>query len=54
MYSGRMTAADAAAATVHANLMGAIVLWAAAVVVVLIYGPRDLSRRPRSGLVDRP
>jgi uncharacterized protein len=53
-YSGRLAAADAAAATVHANLMGAIVLWAAAVVVVLVYGPRDLSRRPRPGLVDRP
>ena len=41
------SAAEAAAQTVHINLMGAIVLWVAAVVVVLVYGPRDLSRRPR-------
>ena len=41
------SAAEAAAQTVHINLMGAIVLWVAAVVVVLVYGTRDLSRRPR-------
>jgi hypothetical protein len=36
-----------AATTVHVNLMITIVLWAAAIVVVLLTGPRDLSRRPR-------
>jgi membrane protease YdiL (CAAX protease family) len=44
------SAAEAAAGTVHINLMAAIVLWVAAVVVVLIYGSRDLSRRPREVL----
>ena len=39
--------AEAAAATVHVNLMVTIVLWAAAAAVVLVYGARDLSRRPR-------
>lgn len=46
-YSRPLSGLDAAAATVHVNLMGAIVLWAAAVVVILVYGPRELSRRPR-------
>ena len=47
-YSVRPTsAAEAAAATVHINLMVAIVLWVAAVAVVLIYGARNLSRKPR-------
>jgi membrane protease YdiL (CAAX protease family) len=44
------TAAEAVAATVHFNLMGAIVLWVAAVVVVLVYGQRNLSRHPRQVL----
>lgn len=41
--------AEAAAATVHVNLMVTIVLWAAAAAVVVVYGARDLSRRPRQG-----
>ena len=41
------SAAEAAAGTVHINLMGAIVLWVVAVAVVLIYGPLNLSRNPR-------
>ena len=45
------SAAEAAAQTVHINLVMTIVLWIAAVVVVFIYGPRDLSRRPRQVLV---
>ena len=44
------TAAEAAAQTVHINLMATIVVWVAAVVVVLVYGPRNLSRRPRQVL----
>lgn len=44
---GSMSAAEAAAANVHVNLMVTIVLWAAAAIVVLVYGARDLSRRPR-------
>ena len=39
--------AEAAAQTVHINLMMTIELWVAAVVVVLVYGPRNLSRSPR-------
>jgi uncharacterized protein len=39
--------AEAVAATVHINLMSAVVLWVAAVVVVLVYGSRNLSPRPR-------
>jgi membrane protease YdiL (CAAX protease family) len=39
--------AEAVAATVHINLMSAIVLWVAAAAIVVIYGPLDLSRRPR-------
>ena len=42
-----MSAAEAAAATVRLNLMGAIVLWVASAAVVLLYGQRNLSRRPR-------
>jgi hypothetical protein len=45
-----MSAAEAAAATVRLNLMVAILLWVAAAAVVLIYGPRNLSRRPREVL----
>jgi FlaG/FlaF family flagellin (archaellin) len=41
------SAAKAAAATTHMNVMFAIVVGVAAVVVVLVYGPRDLSRHPR-------
>jgi membrane protease YdiL (CAAX protease family) len=44
------TTAEAVAFNVHVNLMGAIVLWVAAVAVVLVYGPRNLSRRPRQVL----
>jgi cytochrome b561 len=44
------TAAEAAAQTVHINIMMTIVLWVAAIVVMLIYGPRNLSRHPRQVL----
>ncbi|HEV2122645.1 MAG TPA: type II CAAX endopeptidase family protein [Chloroflexota bacterium] len=44
------TAAEAVAQNVHVNLMGAIVLWVAAVVVVLVYGAANLSRRPKQEL----
>jgi membrane protease YdiL (CAAX protease family) len=44
------TAAEAAAQTVHINLMMTIMYWVAAVVVVLVYGPRNLSRHPRQVL----
>ena len=44
------SAAEAAAATAHMNLMVAIVVGVAAVVVVLVYGPRNLSRHPREVL----
>ncbi len=44
------SAAEAAAQTVHINIVMTIVLWVAAVMVVLIYGPRNLSRRPRQVL----
>jgi uncharacterized protein len=43
---GRMATLDATT-TIHDNLMIAIVLWIAAVVVVLVMGPLDLSHRPR-------
>lgn len=47
-YSVRpATTAEAVAFNTHVNLMGAIVLWGAAVAVVLLYGARNLSRRPR-------
>ena len=39
--------AEAAAATVHVNLMFTIVLWVAAAAAVFVYGARDLSRRSR-------
>jgi hypothetical protein len=41
------SAAEAAAQTVHINIVMTIVLWIAAVVVVLVYGLRNLSRSPR-------
>jgi uncharacterized protein len=44
------TEAEAAAQTVHINVVFAIVVGVAAVVVVLVYGPRNLSRRPRQVL----
>jgi membrane protease YdiL (CAAX protease family) len=44
------SAAEAVAVNVHINLMPAIVLWIAAVVVVLVYGATNLSRRPRQEL----
>jgi membrane protease YdiL (CAAX protease family) len=44
------SAAEAAAATTHMNLMFAMVMGVAAVVVVLVYGPRNLSRYPREVL----
>jgi CAAX protease family protein len=44
------TAAEAVAVNVHTNLMGAIILWVSAIVVVLIYGSRNLSRRPKQVL----
>ena len=44
------TAAEALAVNVHTNLMLTIVLWVAAVVVVLVYGAANLSRRPRQVL----
>jgi uncharacterized protein len=49
---GSMSAADAAVATVHANLMLTVVLWMAAVSVVLVYGARNLSRKPRQVLAN--
>jgi hypothetical protein len=42
----RASAVEAATETGHMYLMLTIVLWVAAV-VVLVYGPRDLSRQPR-------
>ena len=49
---GVMSAAEAAAATVHANLMVTIVLWVAGVAVALVYGTRNLSRKPRQILTN--
>ncbi len=46
------TAAEAVAQNVHFNLMATIVLWVAAAAVVLIYGSRNLSRKPRQVLAD--
>jgi hypothetical protein len=40
------SAAEAASATTHMNLIVAIVV-GAALVVVLVYGPRNLPRHPR-------
>ena len=39
--------AEAAARNVHVHLIVTIVMWVAAVVVVLVYGSHNLSRRPR-------
>jgi uncharacterized protein len=47
---GEISAAEAAAATTRYYLIMTIVLWAAAGVVVLVYGPRDLSGHPRQVL----
>jgi membrane protease YdiL (CAAX protease family) len=44
--------AAAVARNVHVHLMGGIVLWVAAVVVVLVHGSRNLSRKPRQILAD--
>jgi membrane protease YdiL (CAAX protease family) len=49
-YSGKISAAEAAAATVHYYVVLTFVLWVAVVVVVFVYGPRDLSRHPRQVL----
>ncbi len=49
-YSGgsaAMSAAEAAAANVHVNLMVTVSMWAAAAAVVLVYGATNLSRKPR-------
>ena len=46
------SAAEAVAVNVHINLMPAIVLWVAAVVVVFVYGATNLSRRPRQELAE--
>jgi hypothetical protein len=40
------------ARTLHVSLMAVIVLWVAAIVVVLVYGAHDLSREPRQVLAD--
>ena len=45
-------AAEAAARTVHVNLMAVIVLGVAAVVVILVYGSSNLSRNPWQVLAD--
>jgi CAAX protease family protein len=44
--------AAAVTVNVHTNFMPAIVLWIAAIVVVLVYGARNLSRKPRQVLAD--
>jgi membrane protease YdiL (CAAX protease family) len=44
------TAAEAVAVNVHTNLMGAIILWVSAIIVVLVYGSRNLSRRSKQVL----
>ena len=41
---------EAAAETGHVYLMLTVLMWIAAVVVVLAYGSRNLSRRPRQEL----
>lgn len=38
--------AEAASATAHMNLMVVLVIGVAAIAVVLVYGPRSLTRRP--------
>src|SRR5215216_3905801 len=50
-YSVRpASAAEAAAETGHVYLMLTVVFWVAAAAVVLVYGPLNLSRRPRQPL----
>ena len=51
---GAMATLDAAT-TVQTNLIVTTVLWSAAAVVVVVYGPLDLSRRPRqvAGEIDQ-
>ncbi|QIN83271.1 hypothetical protein GBA63_11930 [Rubrobacter tropicus] len=44
--------AEALARNTHVYLVGAIALWVAAVAAVLVYGTRNLSRRPRQVLAD--
>jgi membrane protease YdiL (CAAX protease family) len=44
------SAAEATARNVHVHLMLIVVLWVAAAAIVVIYGPSDLSRRPRQVL----
>ena len=52
-YSVKLLAtAEAFAQNVHFDLMATIVLWVAAAAVVLIYGSRNLSRKPRQVLAD--
>lgn len=46
------SAAEAAVQTAHVNLMAIIVLWVAAIIVVLVYGATNLSRHPRQVLAD--
>jgi uncharacterized protein len=46
------SAAEAVAVNVHTNLLAAIVMWVAAVVVVLVYRSRNLSRKPRQVVAD--
>ena len=47
-YSVRpASATEATTATAHTNLMYAIVLRVVAAAVVLVYGPFNLSRKPR-------
>ncbi len=50
-YSVRpASVAEAVAETGHAYLMLTVVLWVGAIVVVLVYGSGNLSRRPRQEL----
>ena len=44
------SAAEALSRNAHVHLMMTILLWSLAVVVVLVFGSRDLSRRPRQTL----
>ncbi len=44
--------AEALALNTHVYLMGAIVVWVAAIVVALVYGATNLSRKPREVLAD--
>jgi hypothetical protein len=45
-------AAEAAAATSHFYFIMSVVLWVAAIVLVLVYGSRNLSRHPKQVLAD--